>query len=114
MSLRNLQQTRVQYPISVTQAALAAEQAISVRLQLTLGIQEVRETDLLDALQASREALSAVADARIGYLVQRARFVLDLELMQLDTEDYWPSINDPLYQPVANSFYPRSAGPTYG
>jgi hypothetical protein len=112
--LRNLQQTRVQYPISVTQAALAAEQAISVQLQLNLGIQDVRETDLLDALQASRQALSAVANARIGYLVERARFILDLELMQLDESGYWRSINDPFYQPVANPFYPTNAGPTYG
>ncbi len=112
--LRNLQQNRVQYPISVTQAALAAEQAISVQLQLDLGIQSVRETDLLDALQASREALSAVANSRIGYLVQRARFILDLELMQLDESGYWPQINDPDYQPIANTIYPANAGPTYG
>ena len=112
--LRTLQQTRVQYPISVTQAALAAEQAISVRLQLSLGVPDVRETDLLDALQASRLALSAVADARIGYLVDRARFVLDLELLQVDDNGFWPPINDPQYQPIANTVYPASAGPTYG
>jgi hypothetical protein len=112
--LRNLQQTRVQYPISVTQAALAAEQAVSVQLQLELGSERVRETDLLDALQASREALSSVANSRIGYLVERARFILDMELMQLDPSGYWPSINDPLYQPIANTVYPANAGPTYG
>ena len=84
--LRSLELIRVQYPISVTQAALAAEQVISTRLQLALGIEGVRYTDLLLALQSSRESLRSVAFARIGYLVQRAQFVLDLELMQFNVE----------------------------
>ena len=35
--LRNLEQARVQYPISVAQAALAEEQVLSTRMQLVLG-----------------------------------------------------------------------------
>ena len=112
--LRGLEQRRVQYPISVTRAALAAEQVISVRLQLSLGIEGVRGTDLLLALQSSREALTEVADDRISYLVDRAAFVLDLELMQLDSDGFWPEINDPNYQPEPRTLYPRNAGPTYG
>jgi hypothetical protein len=112
--LRSLAETRIQYPISVTRAALAAEQVISVRLQLALGIQGVRSTDLLDALQSSREALIAVANARIGYIIDRAGFVFDLELMQLDRAGLWPEINDSDYQPEPNFAYPEGAGPTYG
>ena len=112
--LRSLELTRVQYPISVTQAALAAEQVISIRLQLALGTPNVRGTDLLDALQGSRQALTSVANSRIDYLVDRARFVLDLELMQVDENGFWPQINDPTYQPAANLVYPPNAGPTYG
>jgi hypothetical protein len=112
--LRNLELTRVQYPISVTRAALAAEQVISIRLQLALGTPDVRGRDLIDALQASREALTSVADSRIGYLVDRARFVLDLELMQLNEDGFWPQINDPSYQPNPDFLYPPTAGPTYG
>ena len=112
--LRSLNLIRVQYPISVTQAALAAEQVISTRLQLALGFEGVRYTDLLLALQSSRESLRSVAFSRIGYLVQRAQFALDLELMQLDGRGFWPEINDRDYQPVAQTFYPSNAGPTYG
>ena len=112
--VRTLDQIRVQYPISVTQAALAAEQVISTQLQLELGVPEVRETDLLDALQRSRLALREVANSRISYLVRRAEFVLDLELMQLDERAFWPQINDPNYQPEPNGAYPWNAGSAYG
>jgi outer membrane protein TolC len=112
--LRRLEQARVQYPISVTQAALAAEQVASIRLQLALGIAGVRGTDLLDALQSSRQALTAVANARIGYIVDRAQFVFDLELLQLDEQGFWPEINDLDFQPLPDLIYPHAAGPTYG
>jgi hypothetical protein len=112
--LRSLAETRIQYPISVTRASLAAEQVISVRLQLALGVQGVRSTDLLDALQSSREALIAVANSRIGYIIDRAEFVFNLETMQLDRAGLWPEINDSDFQPEPNFAYPEGAGPTYG
>ena len=112
--LRTLNETRIQYPISVTQAALAAEQVISVKLQLALGIEGVRGFDLVVAQEASREALIAVANARIGYLVDRAELALDLELLKLDEEGLWGEINDPRYQPEPDLVYPEGAGPTYG
>lgn len=112
--LRELDLLRVQYPISVTQAALAAEQVISVQLQLALGVAAVRGTDLLLALQTSREALTSVANARINYLVSRAEFVFDLELMQLDEDGVWPELTDTDYQPIPDLIYPPNAGPTYG
>ncbi|MCH7918487.1 MAG: TolC family protein [Planctomycetes bacterium] len=112
--LRSLAETRIQYPISVTRASLAAEQVISVRLQLALGVQGIRSTDLLDALQSSREALIAVANARIGYIIDRAEFVFNLEMMQLDRAGLWPEINDSEFQPEPDFAYPEGAGPTYG
>jgi hypothetical protein len=112
--LRNVELVRMQYPIRVTQAALAAEQVISIRLQLALGTPNVRGTDLLDALQGSREALTAVANLRISDLVNRTQFVLNMELMQLDEDGFWPQIDDPNYQPEPNLLYPLTAGPTYG
>jgi len=112
--LRDLNEARIQYPISVTRAALAAEQVISVRLQLALGIPGIRSLDLLAALQSSRESLNSVADARIGYIIDRARFTLALELMKLDESSFWKEINDPHYQPEPDLYYPDGAGPAYG
>lgn len=112
--LRDLELARVQYPISVAQAALAAEQVTSIRLSLSLGIPNVRIPDLLDALDDSRNALISVANARIGYIVQRSRFALDLEQMQLDEVGFWPDIYDEDYQPRPRLEYPAGAGRTYG
>ncbi|MDA7657167.1 TolC family protein [Verrucomicrobia bacterium] len=112
--LRDMAQTRLQYPISVTRAALAAEQVTSIRLQLALGVPGVRGTDLLDALQDLREALIDVANFRIRYIVADAQFAVDLESMELDEFGFWPHINDSDFQHVRNLIYPEGAGPTYG
>ncbi|HIL71842.1 MAG TPA: hypothetical protein EYG38_18565 [Verrucomicrobia bacterium] len=112
--LRDLAETRLQYPISVTRAALAAEQVTSIRLQLALGVPGVRATDLLDALQDSRQALIDVANFRIRYIVEDVRFAIDLESMKLDEIGFWPHINDPDFHHLRNLIYPESAGPTYG
>lgn len=112
--LRDLELARVQYPISVAQAALAAEQVTSIRLSLSLGIPNVRIPDLLDALDDSRNALISVANSRIGYIVQRSRFALDLEQMQLDDVGFWPEIYNKDYQPRPQLDYPAGAGMTYG
>ena len=112
--LRDLELARVQYPISVAQAALAAEQVTSIRLSLSLGIPNVRIPDLLDALDDSRTALINVANSRIDYITQRARFALDLELMQLDEDGFWQQIYDDDYQPQPRLQYPLEAGEAYG
>ena len=112
--LRDLEVTRIQYPISVQQAALAAEQVISVRLQLALGIEGVRGTDLLDALQSSRQALIAVADNRLSWIVERARLVHALEQLALDERGHWRRLDDPSFQPIPMQSYPTSAGPAFG
>ncbi len=112
--LRNLVQAREQYPISVASAALAEEQVMSTRLQLLLGMQDVRASDLVEAYNQSREALGAMVDLRIGYILERARFALELEDMMLDDTGFWPLINDPEYQPEPNGAYPWNAGCAYG
>jgi hypothetical protein len=112
--LRDLELARVQYPISVAQAALAAEQVTSIRLSLSLGIANVRIPDLLDVLDNSHDALINVANARIGYIVQRSRFALELEQMQLDGSGFWPEIYDKDYQSRPRLTYPNGAGMTYG
>ncbi len=112
--LRTLRETRIQYAISVRRAALAAEQVLSVRLQLALGVPGVRGTDLIDALQSSREALIAVANARIGYLTERATFVLDLGTLRLDESGYWTGVNDNALDIEPELVFPDGAGPTYG
>ncbi len=112
--IRNLAQARVQYPISVDQAALAEEQVVSTRLQLILGVPGVRAPDLLDAYNSARIALGQMVDARIGYITERARFALELEVLMLDDEGYWPQINDPEYQPEPNGAFPWNGGSAYG
>lgn len=112
--LRSLEQARYQYPIAVAQAALAQEQVLSTRLQLILGSPDVRAIDLLLAYNDSREALGAMFDRRIGYLLERARFALELEVMMLDDTGFWPDINDPQYQPQPDYVYPWGAGAAYG
>ncbi len=86
----------------------------SISLQLNLGVAGVRGTDLLLALQELRQGLIAVANQRIGYLVERARFVRDLELMYVDDTGFWNDINRPEVQPESNLVYPENAGPAYG
>jgi hypothetical protein len=112
--LRNLEQASVQYPINVAQAALAEEQVLSTRLQLILSLPGVRANDLLFAYNDSRGALSAMVERRIFYIVERARFALELEVMMLDDVGYWPEVNDPRYQPEPNRVYPWNAGCAYG
>ena len=112
--LRQLELARATYPIVVTQAALAEEQVLSVRLQLILGLPGVRAPDLIEAYDDSRAALFDTASERINYITERARFALSLEVMMLDDTGFWPEINDPKYQPEPNPIYPWNAGSAYG
>ncbi|MFW6170610.1 MAG: TolC family protein [Planctomycetota bacterium] len=111
--MRDLTQARIRYPLFVSQAALAEEQVLNIQLQIISGL-GARALELLDAYGGARTALGSMVDARINYIVQRARFALELEAMMLDDSGYWPEINDPQYQPEANSTYPENAGSAYG
>ncbi len=112
--LRDLALSRVQYLISVASAALAAERVLSTRLELALGFPGVAARDFLEAQDASRAALSAVADNHIGYLVKRTEFFVDLELMQLDPSGFWPQLYDEQFQPAPHPQLSPEAGPAYG
>jgi hypothetical protein len=66
------------------------------------------------AYNDSREALVAMVEQRIGYILERARFALELEVMMLDDAGFWPDMNDPKYQPKPDLVYPWNAGSAYG
>jgi hypothetical protein len=112
--LRDLALARTQYHISVASAALAAERVESTRLQLALGSAGIAARDFLEAQDAYRTALSAVADDHVGYVVSRARFFLDSELMQLDDTGFWPELRKEDFQPMPRFDFPPNAGPPYG
>lgn len=111
--LRDLAQARIRYPIFVSQAALAEEQVLNTQLELISGL-ETRALELVNAYSAARDSLGAMVDARIGYIIERARFAFELETMMLDDAGYWPDINDPDYQPEPDTVYPSNAGSAYG
>jgi hypothetical protein len=112
--LRALALARDQYQISVASAALAAERVQSTRIQLALGFPGVAARDFLESQDAYRGALGAVADNHIGYIVDRARFFLDSELMQLDQFGFWRELRDERFQPTPQLDFDPSAGPPYG
>lgn len=112
--VRQLDLDRVQYNISVASAALASERVFTTRLELALALGNVRVEDFLNAQDAFRVALTGVADLRIGYILERAQFALDLEKMMLDDSGFWPEIYNERYQPRPNPIYPANAGPVYG
>ncbi len=64
--------------------------------------------------RAPRRALIGVTNARIGHIVDVARFALDLEIMELDTAGIWPHADDPQYRPTPNLVYADDTGPAYG
>jgi hypothetical protein len=111
---RNIDLRRVQYEISVASAGLAAVRVLSTELELALGIENVGARDFLEAQDAYREALVAVASDHIDYITARAQLFLDLELMVVDSAGFWPEIRNEAVQPVFNQQYPWDAGPLYG
>jgi len=111
--LRDLAQARIRYTIFVYQTALAEEQVLNTQLQLISGL-GIRALELVDAYSAARDSLGAMVDARIGYIVERARFAFELEAMMLDDSGYWPAINDPDFQPEPDMVSPANAGSAYG
>jgi hypothetical protein len=112
--LRGLALAQDQYLISVASAALAAERVLSTRLELALGFPGVAARDFLEAQDAYRGALSSVADNHLGQIVERARFFLDLELLELDQSGFWRGLYDERLQPIPRRQFPAQAGPAYG
>ncbi len=83
-------------------------------MELALGLGGVSARDFFEAQNDYTDALSAVAGGRIGYIIDRAQLALDLELMMLDDQGFWPEIFDDQYQPQPDYQFPPDAGPTYG
>ncbi len=112
--LRQLELDRAQYDIIVASAALASERVFSTRLELTLGLGQLTARDFLEAQNAFQQSLILVANRRIDYILNRAQFALDLELLILDETGFWPELTNDEYVPKPDPIYPRNAGPTYG
>jgi len=113
--LRQLALDRVQYDIDVVSAALARNRVYSTQLAFALGQAEgVSARDFLEAQDTYRRELSTVANRRFGYIANRARLALDLELMMLDDTGLWPELNNEDYQPRFDPIFPFDADPTYG
>ncbi|RPI89375.1 MAG: hypothetical protein EHM42_03105, partial [Planctomycetaceae bacterium] len=87
--LRNLALARNQYQISIASAALAIERVNSTQLELALGFPGVQARDFLEAQDAFRLAVGAVADNHLGYIANRVQFFYDLELLQVDDAGFW-------------------------
>ncbi len=55
-----------------------------------------------------------MADNHINYIVNRTRFFLDLDLLQLDEAGMWPYLREEEYQPEPRTEFPPNAGRPYG
>ncbi|HYW79252.1 MAG TPA: TolC family protein, partial [Thermoguttaceae bacterium] len=112
--LRSLQLRREQYRIAVASAALANDRVHSTRLQLQLGIEGVTARDFLEAQQAYTASLSAVAGEHIDYLLNRIELFMDLELLEVDQDGFWPELYNEQLQPTPCLHLPAYARPAYG
>lgn len=113
-SLRKLALDQEQYRIDVASAALAYERRISTRLQLRLGVQNIRVEDVLDAQRAYTGSLNQVAGSHIQYILDRIGLFLDLELLEVDDTGFWQSLYDDNLQPTPNFQLPEYLSPAYG
>ncbi len=112
--LRQLQFQREVYGIAVASAALAYQRRVSTRIQYRLAMQGIRAQDVLEAQQDYAASLVDLASAHIDYIQRRITFFLDLELLQVDDDQFWPQLYDERYQPVVNYQLPEYAQPAYG
>ena len=112
--LRDLQLDREQYRIAVASAALAHERVVSTRMQLQLGVQDITARDFLESQQDYTASLSAVASEHIGYVRDRIQFFMDLELLEVDDNGFWPELYNEKYQPIPAGQFPAHAAPVYG
>jgi hypothetical protein len=112
--LRQLQFQREQYGIAVSSAALAYQRRVSTRIQYRLGMQGIRAQDVLEAQQDYTASLVNLASAHIDYIQRRITFFLDLELLEVDDNQFWPQLYDENYQPTVSYQLPEYAQPAYG
>ena len=112
--LRNLQLDREQYAIAVTSAALANDRVISTRRQFQLNLGDITARDFLEAQQAYTLSLNSVASEHIAYILDRIALFLDLELLTVDEQGFWPQLYNDDYQPEMRYQPPLGSGPAYG
>jgi hypothetical protein len=98
--LRDLALSKQQYELGVASAALAFERVAGTRQQLRLGVANIQARDFLEAQTAYASALSTVAARHIGYIVSRTQLFMDLELLEVDEEGFWPELRNPQFQPL--------------
>lgn len=112
--LRNLALDREQYLIAVASAALANERVVSTSLEFRLGTGGVSARDFLEAQTAYIEALSNVASRHIAYILDRTQLFLDLELLTVEEDGFWPDLRNEDVQPEPVYGLPSWAMPVYG
>lgn len=112
--LRGLNLSKEQYLLGVTSAALARERSVTTALQLRLGVSGVTARDFLESQTAYARALSDVAARHIDYVVARIQLFLDMELMSLDEQGFWPELYDDRFQPEPGLKYERDWAAPFG
>jgi hypothetical protein len=112
--LRALTLDREQYINEIASAALAFERVVSTELQLRLGIGGVAARDFLESQTAYIRSLESVASRHIGYIVDRLQLFLELELLAVEDDGFWPQLYDEDVQPMPYYQFPRYALPAYG
>jgi hypothetical protein len=112
--LRSLSLDQEQYVIDVASAALANERVGSVRLELRLGIGNVAIRDFLEAQNAYIASLSSVAGRHIGFILDRTQLFVDLELLNVGEDGFWPELYDEEYQPEPYFQLALYGQPVYG
>jgi hypothetical protein len=113
-SLRQLQLSREQYRIAVASAALAYERVQTTGLQLQLQIKGIAARDFLEAQQAYTTSLNAVAAQHIGYILERVDLFLEMELLDVDANGFWPELYNESHPPTPYYQLPPHAQPAYG
>ena len=112
--LRQLLLDREQYQIAVASAALAYDRVVSTRLELRLAVRDVQARDFLEAQQAYTASLIEVARQHIRYIRDRIQLFLNLELLDVDDDGFWPELYNEQHQPTVDCQWPRYARPPYG
>ena len=112
--LRALSLTREQYAIDVASAGLARERVVSTTVELQVGLATVQTRDYLEAQSAYIQSLSGVATRHINYITDRMQLFLDLELLTVGEDNFWPGLRDEKLQPSPCYQLPPYALPAYG
>jgi outer membrane protein TolC len=113
-TLRDLQVDREQYQIAVSSAALAFERVVSTRTQLEQNYGGITARDVFEAQQDYTRSLTALAGAHIGYLIDRIQLFMDLELLTVDDQGFWPELYQMEFQPQPNLHLLDYGSPVYG